>query len=32
VLTVNILLIIAILPWIGSLITLCNQVISQFTV
>ncbi len=32
VLTVNILLIIAILPWIGSLIALCNRVISQFAV
>lgn len=32
VLTVNVLLIVAILPWIGSLLALCNQVISQFTV
>ncbi|MGI9291056.1 MAG: NADH-quinone oxidoreductase subunit NuoN [Gammaproteobacteria bacterium] len=32
VLTVNILLIIAILPWIGSLLALCSRVISQFTV
>ncbi len=31
VLTVNVLLIVAILPWIGSLLALCNQVISQFT-
>lgn len=30
VLTINIIIIIAILPWIGSLITLCNQVIEQF--
>lgn len=32
VLTVNILLIVAILPWVGSLLALCDQVISQFTV
>lgn len=32
VLSINILLIIVILPWIGSLLALCNQVISQFTV
>ncbi len=32
VLTVNVLLIVAILPWIGSLLALCNQVIRQFTV
>lgn len=32
VLTVNILIVVAILPWIGSLLALCGQVISQFTV
>ncbi len=32
VLSVNVLLILAILPWIGSLITLCNQVIAKFVV
>ena len=32
VLTCNILLIIAIIPWIGSLLTLCNHVIQKFTV
>ena len=32
VLTVNVLLIVAILPWIGSLLALCNQVIRQFTI
>jgi len=30
VLTLNVLIIIAILPWIGSLISLCNQVILEF--
>ena len=29
VLTVNVLAIVVILPWIGSLIALCNQVISK---
>jgi len=32
VLSVNILLILAILPWVGSLIALCNQVIAKFVV
>lgn len=32
VLTINILLIVAILPWIGTLLTLCNEVISKFSV
>lgn len=32
VLTVNILLIVAVLPWIGSLISLCSQVIAQFAI
>ena len=32
VLSVNVLLILAILPWIGSLIALCNEVISKFVV
>ncbi len=30
VLAVNVLLIVAILPWIGNLISLCNQAISRF--
>ncbi len=30
VLAFNVILIVAILPWIGSLISLCNQVISEF--
>ncbi len=32
VLTVNILLLVAILPWVGGLIALCNQVIEKFSV
>ncbi len=32
VLSVNVLLILAILPWVGSLIALCNQVIAKFVV
>jgi NADH-quinone oxidoreductase subunit N len=32
VLTINVLLIVVILPWIGSLLALCSEVISQFTV
>ncbi len=30
VLAINVIIIIAILPWIGTLITLCNRVIKQF--
>ncbi|WP_424948392.1 NADH-quinone oxidoreductase subunit NuoN [Candidatus Spongiihabitans sp.] len=30
VLAINVIIIIAILPWIGALITLCNQAIKQF--
>ena len=30
VLAINVIIIIAILPWIGTLITLCNRVIEQF--
>ncbi len=30
VLTLNVLIVIAILPWIGSLISLCNQVVLEF--
>ena len=32
VLTINVLLIVMILPWIGSLLALCGEVISQFAV
>ena len=32
VLTINILMIVAILPWIGSLLALCADVIRQFAV
>ena len=32
VLTINVLLIVAILPWVGSLLALCGEVISQFAV
>ena len=32
VLALNIVLIVAVLPWIGSLIALCNRVIAQFTI